>query len=151
MAPRGWKCVCGHMNELAHRKCRGAGCTRSRRKRPVRAHMKALRDVTYADYVALAVAIHGVTDESCCVCGKPRSQERRHDRDHDHRMSRPRGLACGGNQGCNVLMLPWVTAPAARGIAEAKLAAGEPDADRWRLIAEYLERVDAYYAQEAAA
>jgi hypothetical protein len=62
------------------------------------------------------------------VCGKPRSQERHHDRDHDHTTGLPRGLACPGNQGCNALMPRWLTAARARAIAD------------------YLERVEAYYA-----
>jgi len=89
-----------------------------------------------------------------CVCSKPRTLERRCDRDHGHRKGdpaygKPRGLVCGGNSGCNVLMVPWVTAAAARGIADAKLAAGEPDAERWELIAVYLERVEVYYLRDA--
>ena len=43
-------------------------------------------------------------------------------------------------------MAKWVTAATARGIYEAKLAAGEPDAERWRLIAEYLARGERFYA-----
>jgi hypothetical protein len=103
------------------------------------------------DYLTVAREIHGVTDESCCVCGKPRSQERHHDRDHDHLTGNPRGLACGGNRGCNVLMLPWITAATAHGIAKAKRAAGEPDAGRWALIEAYLWRVEQFYARAGAA
>jgi hypothetical protein len=109
-----------------------------------------LRDDSYAVYVQFARDVHGVTDESCCVCGKPRTQDRHHDRDHDHRTGQPRGLACGGNQGCNVLMLPWITAATARGIAAAKFEADEPDAMRWSMIADYLERVELHYAREAS-
>jgi hypothetical protein len=94
--------------------------------------------------------IHGITDESCGVCEKPRSQERHHDRDHDHLTGLPRGLACGGNRGCNVLMLPWITGTVARAIADAKRAAREPDAERWSMIAAYLERVEKWYAREAS-
>jgi hypothetical protein len=110
------------------------------------AHKRTLRDDSYAAYVEIARLIHGVTDESCCVCSKPRSQERHHDRDHDHLTGRPRGLACAGNRGCNILMVPWVTAAVAQGIYIAKQAAREPDADRWYLIAQYLHRVEVYYA-----
>ena len=63
-----------------------------------------------------------------------------------HTTGKPRGLACPGDNGCNVLMAKWVTAATARGIYEAKLAAGEPDAERWRLIAEYLARGERFYA-----
>lgn len=144
---RPWACrKCGRKNERAHVKCRSEGCDARRPKRPVRAHQRALTNNTYAHFCQVAADIHGVTDESCCVCGKPRSQDRHHDRDHDHRTGVARGLACGGNQGCNVLMLPWITAPVAKGIAAAKWANGEPDAARWGLIASYLERVRAFYA-----
>lgn len=144
---RYWTCpACGTRNERVKQKCSGEGCKRSRPKRRVPKHAETLRDDSYAVYVEAASLIHGVTDESCCVCGKPRSQRRRHDRDHDHVTGRPRGLACPGNRGCNILMLPWITAPVARAIAEAKVVRGELDAVRWVLIAAYLERVEAYYA-----
>lgn len=139
---------CSHRNDRAggRRKCQG--CAAPLPKRRVPTHARTLRDDSYEKFVQVAREIHGVSDESCCVCGKPRSQERHHDRDHDHRTGQARGLACGGNQGCNVLMLPWVTAATAGGIAEAKLAAGEPDAERWFMIASYLDRVRSFYASE---
>jgi hypothetical protein len=120
------------------------------RKLPQARHKLILRD-GYAPFVRAAVEIHGVTDESCCVCGKPRTQERRHDRDHDHVTGAARGLACPGDNGCNVLMAKWVSAATACGIYEAKLAAGESDAERWRLIAAYLFRVERFYARGAVA
>lgn len=134
------------MNEPAHINCRGEGCEGKRRKKRRPRHAEVLRGDTYPVFVQAAREIHGVTDESCCVCGKPRSQERRHDRDHDHRTGKPRGLACPGNTGCNVLMLPWVTHETALGIWIAKERAGEPDAERWHMIAAYLGRVETYYA-----
>lgn len=122
-----WTCRCGYRNvRTASRTCAGCGKA-SKPKRRVPAHARALRDVPYERYVELAGEIHGVTDESCCVCGKPRSQERHHDRDHDHVTGLPRGLACAGNQGCNALMPRWLTLPRARAIVA------------------YLERVEAYY------
>jgi hypothetical protein len=136
------------------RKCANVNCRatlpRPRRQR----HAATLTDESYAVYMEAARDIHGVTDESCCVCGKPRSPGRKLDRDHGHRKGqadygKPRGLVCGGNQGCNVLMLPWITAATARGIARAKALACEPDADRWALIAGYLMRVERFYAREA--
>jgi hypothetical protein len=88
-----------------------------------------LRDDGYAVYLQAAQAIHGVSDESCCVCGRERSQERRHDRDHGHlrgdpSYGRPRGLACVS---CNRLM------------------PRELSLERARLIEAYLARVDAFY------
>jgi Recombination endonuclease VII len=142
---RYWSCPCGTRNERIKQTCTNPECDRRRPKRRVTAHARTLRDDPYARYVEVAREIHGVTDESCCVCGKPRSQERRCDRDHDHHTGLPRGLACPGDRGCNVLMLPWVTAVVARAIACVKLAAVEPDAERWVMIARYLERVEAYY------
>jgi hypothetical protein len=150
-----WACPrCGHFNEPAHRNCRGERdgepCDGKRRKKRRAAHSEVLRGDTYPLFVQANEQIHGVTDESCGVCGKPRSQERKHDRDHVHRGphdGKPRGLACPGNQGCNVLMLPWITAATARGIWIAKRNGGEPDAERWRMIADYLGRVDDFYTQ----
>lgn len=150
-AERPWACrKCGRKNERAHVKCRSEGCDARRPKRPVRAHQRALTDNTYQHFVQVARDIHGVTDESCCVCGRPRSQERHHDRDHDHRTGQARGLACGGNSGCNVLMLPWITWDVATAIANAKHNAGAADWERWFMIAEYLQRVHFYYVREAA-
>lgn len=125
-------------------------CGESLRKRPQQRH-KLILAKGYEPFVTAAVEIHGVTDESCCVCGKPRSQDRRHDRDHDHITGAARGLACPGDNGCNILMAKWVTAATARGIADAKLTAGEQDAGRWLLIAAYLERVERFYEGRAAA
>lgn len=143
-----WTCRrCGYRNLREHVNCRGELCDAKRPKKPRRAHAEVLRGDTYPLFVQAAEQIHGVTDESCCVCGKPRSQERRHDRDHDHRTGKPRGLACPGNTGCNVLMLPWISASVAVAIYRAKAAALEPDMMRWMLIAEYLQRVEDFYAR----
>lgn len=128
---RYWLCAgCGTRHERTRQKC---GCGRSRPKPRVPAHARTLRDDSYQVYVQVARDIHGVTDESCCVCGKPRSQERRHDRDHGHlkgslAFGKPRGLACVS---CNRLM------------------PRELDAPRARLITDYLERVDDYYGRAA--
>jgi len=152
--PSYWLCrLCRTRNiRTASRKCQACGKATKPKKRTPK-HAETLRDDSYAVYVHAARDIHGVSDESCCVCGKPRTQDRRHDRDHGHLKGsadygRPRGLACGGNRGCNVLMLPWVTADTAAGIYAAKKGAGEPDAHRWHLIAQYLHRVQAYYQRE---
>lgn len=141
-----WTCRrCGFRNLRAHVNCRGADCAARRPKKPTRAHRRVLQGDTYPLFVQANEQIHGVSDESCGVCGKPRSQERRHDRDHDHLTGNPRGLACPGNTGCNVLMLPWISADVAQAIFTAKLRAGEPDARRWDLIAQYLRRVEDFY------
>ena len=130
---RYWTCPCGTRNERIKRKCANTSCNRSRPKPRVPKHAQTLRDDTYADYCAAAEAIHNVTDESCCVCGKPRSQERRHDRDHGHNQAelsfgKPRGLACVH---CNKHMPRGLTLELAR------------------MICEYLERVEDYYREAA--
>lgn len=134
MARTHWLCRCGTRNEAAHVNCRGTGCNRSRPPRRVPRHAQTLRDDSYATYCEMAAAIHGVTDESCCVCGKPRSQERRHDRDHGHNKTeasygRPRGLACVV---CNKLMPRDLTL------------------ERAQAIVDYLERVESFYLTSRA-
>jgi hypothetical protein len=143
---RYWTCPkgCGGRWERSLVKCRTEGCVGRRPKKRVPVHARTLRDDGYAVYVEVAREAHGVTDESCCACGKPRTQERHHDRDHDHITGLPRGLLCAGDTGCNVLLPRWVTAPVARAIADAKGDANEPDYERWYLLAAYLERVAAY-------
>ncbi len=85
-------------------------------------------------------------------CGKPRTLERRCDRDHEHNrdvpwFGKPRGLLCGGNGGCNVLLLPWITPTVARAIFMAKSVTQEPDALRWDALSRYLARVAAFYVR----
>ena len=125
---RYWSCSCGERWPRTKQLCT---CGKRRPKRRVPKHAETLRDDPYAVYVAVAEHVHGVTDESCCVCGKPRSQERRHDRDHDHKTGKPRGLACAGNRGCNALMPSWLTA------------------ERAEAIAAYLRRVEAFYGGDS--
>ncbi len=126
---RYWTCPCGQRWPRTKQLCT---CGKRRPKRRVPVHARTLRDDSYTVYEQIARDVHGVTDESCCVCGKPRSQERRHDRDHDHVTGLPRGLACAGNSGCNALMPRQLTLP------------------RARLIVAYLERVEAHYASREA-
>lgn len=129
MSAHYWTCKkCSHRNQrTASRKCQGCG-EQTKPKVRMPKHAEVLRGDTYPLFVKAAQEIHGVTDESCCVCGKPRGQERRHDRDHDHVTGQPRGLACAGNRGCNALMPSWLTA------------------ERAELIAAYLRRVESFYA-----
>lgn len=129
MPSRYWSCPrCHSRNERIKQRCPTPGCTGKRPKPRVPKHARTLRDDSYEVYKQAAADIHGVADESCCVCGKPRSQERRHDRDHDHVTGLPRGLACAGNSGCNALMPRQLTL------------------ERARMIVGYLERVDSFYA-----
>lgn len=97
MARRYWTCrKCGHRNlRTASRRCDDCG-EQTKPKARVPRHAQTLRDDSYELYKDVAVTLHGVDDESCCVlnCRKPRSQERRLDRDHDHKTGKPRGLLC---------------------------------------------------------
>ncbi len=125
-----WLCPCGVRNERIKRKCTGENCSRSRPKKRVAKHATTLRDDSYETDKLVAQEAHGVTDESCCVCRKPRSQERRHDRDHSHHQGdpaygKPRGLACVT---CNKLMVRELTL------------------ERAEAIVAYLRRVEDYYA-----
>lgn len=130
---RYWLCrKCGNRWERTKRKCT---CGGNRPAARVPAHARTLRDDNYERYCRAAQQIHGVTDESCCVCGKPRSQDRRHDRDHGHlkgdlSYGKPRGLACVS---CNRLM------------------PRELDEERARLVYLYLQRVRKFYELEEAA
>lgn len=99
-------------------------------KARVPAHARTLRDHSYEFYVAVNERLHGVTDEGCGLCGKPRAQERRHDRDHDHKTGDPRGLLCVP---CNKLLPHQVTLEYAR------------------LQVAYLERASLYEPLEEAA
>jgi hypothetical protein len=124
--------TCGVRYERTKQKC--STCARSRPKPRVPAHAKTLRDDPYETYIQAAKDIHGVTDESCCVCEKPRNAERRHDRDHGHlkgdpSYGKPRGLACVS---CNKIMVR------------------ELDLLRARLVVAYLERVDIWYRLKAS-
>lgn len=139
-------CPCGTRNDRIGGRTKCVNCDRPLRKLPQQKHKAVLRE-GYAPFVEAATTIHGVTDESCCnyACAKPRTLERRNDRDHDHRTGEARGLLCPGDNGCNVLLAKWITAATARGIADAKLASGEPDAARWDGLAGYLMRVQLHY------
>src|SRR5437868_5344303 len=116
---------CAHRNDRAggRRKC--VGCGSALPKRRVPKHDETLRDDNYAEYVRLSLAIHGGDPEACGVCGKPRGESRRHDRDHDHRSGKGRGLACVR---CNRELLRNSVLQEARAVVA------------------YLERVEVFYA-----
>ena len=128
MTPRWRVCrKCGSRYERIKKKC--PGCATKAPPKRVPKHARTLRDDSYETYCAVNAQIHGVTDEACGVCGKPRSFERRHDRDHGHlqgslTFGKPRGLACVP---CNRLMPRELTA------------------ERAQLIADYLKRTDNHY------
>jgi hypothetical protein len=122
-----WLCPkCGARNEhrTSSRKCQECEqLTKPKRRVPL--HARTLRDDSYETYAVLSNSIHGGENEACGVCGKPKGETRRHDRDHDHRTGRPRGLACWF---CNRELLRNATLEQARAVVA------------------YLERVEAHYA-----
>lgn len=129
MARKYVTCPCGTRNDRVggRRKC--VACGHPFPKRRVPKHAETLRDKNYAAFVVLNAALHTharVHDdpESCGVCGRPKPESRRHDRDHDHRTGNARGLACVR---CNRELLRNTT------LEEA------------RLVVSYLERVEAHY------
>ena len=128
---RWWSCACGTRNERIKQKCGNPDCSRSRPKARTAKHAATLRDDTYETYNQTNATIHGVTDEACGVCGKPRHQDMRHHRDHGHlkgslTFGKPRGLACFS---CNRLMPRELTA------------------ERAHQIADYLTRADTHYRE----
>jgi DNA-directed RNA polymerase subunit RPC12/RpoP len=125
MAKSVWKCLkCGGRFERARNRVCPNGCGTKARPKRVPKHAQTLRDDSYEVYVQVSKDIHGVSDESCCVCGKERSLERRHDRDHDHVTGHPRGLAC---HRCNRVMVKELTL------------------ERAQAIVDYLARVESFY------
>ena len=124
MAPSNRLCACGYRYERRKRKC--PSCGKAAPKKRVPKHAETLRDHTYEDYVEVSRLIHGVTDESCCVCRRPKGH-RKHDRDHDHKTGNPRGLCC---HRCNRMMPHWMTPHLAQ------------------LVANYLARVHNYYLMQ---
>lgn len=134
MAKRYWSCprACGGRWERTISKCRTPGCTGRRPKPRVPKHARTLRDDTYELYCDVAETLHGVTDESCCACRRPRSLERRHDRDHDHTTGKPRGLLC---------------------VRHNKMLDSRTSPQELRALADYLERAarfDEFFEQVAA-
>lgn len=126
MARRYWTCrKCSHRNErTASRKCLGCG-EQTKPKARVPQHALVHRDTPYEKYAKLSLLIHGGDPESCGVCGRPKGENRKHDRDHDHRTGNPRGLACVR---CNRELLRNSTLQEARAVVA------------------YLERAEIYYA-----
>lgn len=126
-------CPCGTRNDRVGGRKKCVSCGRPFPKRRVPKHAETLRDQTYAEYVEINEAIHGghvpmwglfVGFDACGVCGRPKPENRRHDRDHDHRTGLPRGLCCVR---CNRELLRNSTLEEARAVVA------------------YLERVEAHY------
>lgn len=134
MARRYWTCrKCKYRNErTSSRKCQGC-LSLTKPKARVAAHMVALRDHPFPDYLRINGDIHGAGRE-CACCGKEPMSDRNMDRDHGHDKTelsygKPRGLLCPGDWGCNVLM------------SRISLV-------RARAIVAYLERVAIFYQSE---
>jgi len=91
---RYWTCKCGHRNEATRsRKCGGCG-ELSRPKKRVAPHARILRDRPYEWWEDLSLKIHGGERGACGYCRKPKPEDGKHERDHDHATGLPRGLAC---------------------------------------------------------
>lgn len=129
MARRYVLCPNGHRNDRAggRRKCAEPDCRAPLPKRRVPKHAEALRDTAYPTVAVFSAQLHRTDPEACGVCGRPKGENRRHDRDHDHRTGKMRGLACVR---CNRELLRNTT------LEEA------------RLVVAYLERVEAFYSRE---
>lgn len=81
-----WRCRdCLTVNTGRKRKCEACGRPKPKRRRP--AHLRAL-DLPYEHYRELNGG------DNCGACGRPPNPKRRHDRDHDHKTGKPRGLLC---------------------------------------------------------
>jgi hypothetical protein len=126
---------CAHRNDRTggRRKCEN--CAANLPKRRVPKHAETLRDQSYEEYRLLNETIHTLkrgsamsSGDDCGVCGRPKPEYRRHDRDHDHRTGHARGLACVR---CNRELLRNTT------LEEA------------RLVVAYLERVERHYHSAA--
>jgi hypothetical protein len=116
-----WVCrKCKYRNPSIKRKCLDCGTLKAKKK----VNPKSKPVDAYEHYRRVAEVLHGVHDERCCVCGKPKQDGRKHDRDHDHRNGNPRGLVCPLD---NMLM---------------KFT--QLDAARAKLIWQYLERAEKY-------
>ena len=102
---KGWTCQrvtdgqrCGRKNPSRYQVCRSCGKRKPPRKRP--AHLRAL-ELDYAGFVELNGG------ELCKICGARPTENRRLDRDHDHRTGEPRGLLC---HRCNRGLPNWADA-----------------------------------------
>ena len=121
MAPSYRLCRCGFRYERRKKKC--PSCGKPAPKKRVPKHARTLQIHDYDYYKGVSKVLHGIEDESCNVCRKPRG-ERNLDRDHDHVTGNPRGLVCPLD---NMLM---------------KFT--QLNAHRAQLIADYLKRAEAY-------
>jgi len=94
-----------------------------------------LRDDSYETYVNTNAEIHGAWFQQCALCGKPKPETYRHERDHGHKRDensygKPRGLLCTY---CN------------------KELVGHLSLEQARAVVAYLERVERYYAGRGGA
>lgn len=96
MAARKWTCRrCGVKVPRIKPKCECGGKRPAPRKPK---HARVLDEMPYEEWVEL----YG---ERCGICGRERSEQRRLDRDHDHKTGRPRGLLC---HRCNRALPDWI-------------------------------------------
>jgi hypothetical protein len=101
MAPpavRTWTCRFCWTGEIPNAKRNCPTCSRPKKRRSKPQHQMIL-ETPYELWVARF-------GERCGICGRPPSEGRRLDRDHDHRTGEPRGLLC---HRCNRALPNWVT------------------------------------------
>jgi len=122
--PKTWRCKCGHRNiaRTSSKRCEACG----EQTKPKPRTTKAKPSDPYEVYELLSVTIHGGEAGACGCCGRPKPETYRHDREHDHKDGKPRGLGCFH---CNNVLLRNHTL------------------ETLRMCVAYLERVEAYYAE----
>src|SRR5690349_7704917 len=90
--PKTWRCKCGHRNiaRTSSRRCEACG----ENTKPAPRTTKAKPVDSYEVYELLSVTIHGGDAGACGCCGRSKPETYRHDREHDHKTGKPRGLGC---------------------------------------------------------
>ncbi len=93
MPPKTVLCSCGHRNNRVGGRQKCVACSKSLRKTRRPPH-EAVLDKPYEWWAPLSVEIHGGELDACAMCGKPKPDSAKHERDHDHKTGWARGLLC---------------------------------------------------------